>query len=85
MAVVIVGMKMPTNFGSYAEQFDAVFPELAKANGALLVPFLLEGVAGKPELNSADLIHPTAAGQAILADNVWKILRPLLAKIAASG
>ncbi len=78
--VVVVGMKMPPSMGPYAEQFNAVFPELAKRNNAALVPFPLEGVGGKPDLNQPDLIHPTAEGQKILAENVWKILRPLLGR-----
>jgi len=79
--VVIVGMQMPTNMGpEYNASFARIFPELARVNGAALVPFLLEGVAGRPELNQPDLIHPTAEGQQILAENVWKVLRPLLEK-----
>ena len=76
--IVIAGMKMPPSMGSYAEKFNAVFPSVAKANHAVLIPFLLEGVGGKPELNLPDQIHPTAEGQKILAENVWKVLRPLL-------
>ena len=78
-AVVLAGMRMPANVGAaYAESFAAVFPKVAKEEGALLVPFLLEGVGGIPELNQPDLIHPNAKGQAVLAENVWRILRPLL-------
>ena len=77
--VVVVGMKMPTNLGGYATRFGEVFGELAKENQAALVPFLLEGVGGKSELNQPDLIHPTADGQKIVAENVWRVLRPLLA------
>jgi acyl-CoA thioesterase-1 len=80
--IVIAGMRMPPNLGAYAAQFDKVFPDLAQKNQATLVPFLLEGVAGKPELNQPDAIHPTAAGQKILSDNLWKVLRPLLARMA---
>jgi acyl-CoA thioesterase-1 len=77
--IVLLGMEAPPNLGrEYVSRFHAVFPDLAKKNGVALVPFLLEGVAGVPRLNQADGIHPTAEGQRILAENVWKILRPLL-------
>jgi acyl-CoA thioesterase I len=80
---VIVGMRMPPNLGEYAQRFQTVFAEVAKENNAALVPFLLDGVGGKPELNLPDLIHPTAEGQKILAENVWKVLRQVLEKMAA--
>ena len=67
----------------YTAAFAKLFPELAKANNAALVPFLLEGVCGNPELNLPDMIHPTAEGQKIVAENVWKMLKPVLEK--ASG
>ena len=83
--VVILGMQMPPNMGAeYAGSFQKVYPDLAKKNNATLVPFLLEGVGGKPEFNLPDQIHPTAAGQKILADNVWKFLRPVLEEVAAA-
>jgi acyl-CoA thioesterase I len=81
--IVIAGMRMPANFGSYALEFEGIYSELAKEHKVALVPFLLEGVGGKPELNLPDRIHPTAEGQKILADNVWAVLKPLLAKLAA--
>ena len=77
--VVLIGMQAPPNLGrEYTQTFRAIYPELARANGATLVPFLLEGVAGDPQLNQADGIHPTAEGHRRLADNVWPHLRPLL-------
>ena len=77
--LVLAGMQMPASMGeSYAAAFRAMYPALAEKNRAALVPFLLEGVGARPELNQPDLIHPTAAGQKLLAENVWKILRPLL-------
>lgn len=82
--IVIAGMKMPANFGSYATEFERVYPELAKELNVALVPFLLEGVGGNSELNLPDRIHPTAEGQKVLAENVWKVLKPLLAKITSS-
>jgi acyl-CoA thioesterase-1 len=82
--VVIAGMQMPPNMGmDYTTTFAKVFPDLAKANHAALIPFLLEGVGGKPELNLPDLIHPTAEGQKIVTENVWKVLKPVLEKGAA--
>jgi acyl-CoA thioesterase-1 len=77
--VCVIGMRMPPNMGSeYVQAFQNIFPDLAKANHAALVPFLLEGVGGRPELNQADRIHPTAEGQAIVAENVWQVLEPIL-------
>jgi acyl-CoA thioesterase I len=78
--IIIAGMQMPPNMGrEYVEQFAKVFPALAKANKTLLVPFLLEGVVGHGDLNQADRIHPTAEGQKVVADNVWRVLKPVLA------
>ena len=78
--LVLAGMAAPPNLGrEYTERFRSVFPDLARANGVALVPFLLEGVAGVPRLNQADGIHPNAEGQRLLAENVWKVLRPALA------
>jgi acyl-CoA thioesterase-1 len=79
--IVIAGMQMPPNMGAdYTAEFAKLFPDLAKANNAALVPFLLEGVGGKPELNLPDMIHPTAEGQKIVASNVWTVLKPVLEK-----
>jgi acyl-CoA thioesterase I len=79
--IVIAGMRMPPNLGEdYAAEFAAIFPELAEKNHATLIPFLLDGVGGHIDLNQADHIHPTAAGHKIVAENVWKILNPLLTK-----
>jgi acyl-CoA thioesterase-1 len=79
--IIIAGMQIPPNMGDdYAVAFREIFPDLARANHAALVPFLLEGVGGHDELNQADRIHPTAAGHKILAENVWRVLEPLLTK-----
>ncbi|HXK10746.1 MAG TPA: arylesterase [Vicinamibacteria bacterium] len=78
--LVLVGMEALPNYGEeYRRRFRAIYPDLAKRNGAALVPFLLDGVAGDPRLNQADGIHPTAEGQKVVAANVWRVLRPLLA------
>lgn len=77
--VVIAGMQLPlANGEDYLAQFGAMFGELARRNNAELVPFLLEGVAGEPALNQNDMIHPNAAGQKILAANVWPVLQRAL-------
>ena len=77
--IVIAGMQAPPNLGQkYAEEFRSIFPDLAAKNHALLIPFLLEGVGGVPALNLPDGIHPTVEGHEIVAETVWKTLRPLL-------
>ncbi len=77
--IVLAGMEIPPNYGpEYTRQFHAIFPDLARQYGAALVPFFLQGVGGHPELNQDDGIHPTAEGYAIVAENVWKVLEPLL-------
>jgi acyl-CoA thioesterase-1 len=77
--IVIAGMRMPPNLGQeYTDAFEKIFPALARDNHAALVPFLLEGVGGKAELNGPDQIHPTAEGHRIVAENVWKVLKPVI-------
>jgi len=77
--LVMAGMQMPPSMGKkYASDFKNMFPDLAKKNNMSLIPFLLEKVGGVPKLNQADGIHPTAEGDKILAENVWKVLKPLL-------
>jgi acyl-CoA thioesterase-1 len=77
--VVIAGMQMPPNLGGeYASSFQRAFGEVAKANAAAIIPFLLEGVGGMRELNQPDLIHPTAAGHRVIADVAWRVLEPIL-------
>jgi len=77
--VFIAGMLMPPNMGGdYTTAFAAIFPRVAARNHATLLPFLLDGVAGKPDLNQPDGIHPNADGAKIVAANVWKYLEPML-------
>jgi acyl-CoA thioesterase-1 len=77
--ILLAGMQMPPNLGvSYVNQFAQLFPELAKKNNALLIPFLLQDVAGKPDLNQPDQIHPTPEGHSRVADTVWSVLKPML-------
>ncbi len=77
--LLLIGMKIPPNYGlKYTKNFSTAYINLAKQYNIALVPFLLEGVAGKPELIQADGLHPIAAAQPQLLDNVWKVLAKLL-------
>lgn len=76
--IVIAGMKMPVNLGDYATTLADVFPILAKANQAALIPFLLENVAARPEFNQPDGIHPNVEGARLVADTAWETLAPVL-------
>jgi acyl-CoA thioesterase-1 len=79
LRILIAGMKLPPNYGAdYTRAFERLYADLAAANGLPLIPFLLEGVAGQPELNLPDGIHPNARGQAIVAETVYRHLLPLL-------
>jgi len=78
-AIVLVGMRAPPNMGpDYVRRFRAAFPALAEKNEVPLVPFLLDGVAGRPSLNQGDMIHPTAQGQRVMAETVWRVVGPVL-------
>ena len=77
--ILLAGMQIPPNMGlEYAEEFRGMYAEVAEKQSVAIIPFLLEGVAGNPELNLPDGIHPTSDGQRIVAQTVWKHLRPLL-------
>jgi acyl-CoA thioesterase-1 len=77
--IVIAGMMVPPNIGpDYTSRFRKIFPELAKKNNAVLIPFLLQDVAGHEKLNLGDGIHPNPTGHKIIAENVYQILSPLL-------
>ena len=84
--VVLAGLEFPFDLGPlgghrlahYATEFKALFRTLADQNSLPFIPFLLQGVLGRRELNLPDGVHPNAAGQKILAENVWQVLRPLL-------
>lgn len=83
--VVVAGMQMPPNMGrSYQEEFSAIFPRLAHANEAALIPFFLEGVGGVAELNLPDGVHPTGRGHRIIAQTVWETIEPLLRELTES-
>ena len=84
--LVLVGLEFPFDLsplgvpalGHYAQEFSGLFAALAQAEGTALVPSLLAGVLGRPPLNLPDRVHPNAAGQRLLAANVWAVLEPLL-------
>ena len=76
--VLIVGQRLPPNYGNYAAQFESTFSEVAKQQNTALVAFLLEGIATEPKLFQADNLHPTAEAQPRLLDNIWRKLEPLL-------
>ena len=79
IAVLLTGMEAPPNHGpAYTAQFRQTFSDLAREHKVAFVPFYLEGVAGNPELNIADGIHPNAEGAAIVEQTIWKALQPLL-------
>jgi acyl-CoA thioesterase-1 len=79
VTVIIAGMQLPlVSSDGYVRAFGEMFGALAEKNRAALIPYLLEGVGGDPELNLPDRIHPNAAGQRILAENVWRVLEPIL-------
>lgn len=78
--LVLAGMQMPPSMGeSYTVPFRKLFPAMAGSNQMTLIPFLLDHVGGVPSLIQQDGLHPTAAGHQILAENVWTVLKPLLA------
>jgi acyl-CoA thioesterase-1 len=82
VTIVIAGMQLPLySSDDYVSAFGAMFAALAEKNRTALIPYLLEGVGGNPELNQLDRVHPNAAGQRVLADNVWRVLEPILRKI----
>lgn len=77
--LLLVQMEAPPNLGAaYTTAFHAMYGELARQYGATLVPFLLDRVAGSPDLNQADGVHPNAVGERIVAQNVWRALEPVV-------
>ncbi|NML65800.1 arylesterase [Hymenobacter sp. RP-2-7] len=86
--LVLAGLEFPFDLGplgvpalrTYAQEFGGLFRQLAAAEGVAFIPHLLAGVLGRPELNLPDRVHPNAAGQQVLAANVWAVLAPLLAQ-----
>lgn len=79
--IILAGMQIPPNMGQeYTAEFRDIFPSLAQQYNIGLIPFLLEDVAGNPDLNQADGIHPTAEGQKIVANNIWPIIAKAIKK-----
>ena len=77
--IILTGMEAPPNMGErYTEEFRSVFYELAEENDVTFMPFILEGVAGNPELNQGDGIHPTEEGHRVIAENLWTYLQRVL-------
>ena len=73
---ILLGMEVPPNMGGkYVSDFRVIFRQVAEENNIPFVPFMLEGVAGIPELNLRDGIHPTGEGYKIVAENVWEVLK----------
>jgi acyl-CoA thioesterase-1 len=78
--ILLAVMEAPPNFGArYTSSFREAYASVAKAEGLILMPFLLDRVAGHAELNQEDGIHPNLAGERIVADNVWRALKPIIA------
>lgn len=78
--VALIQMEAPPNLGrQYTSAFHQMFAELAREHHVVLLPFLLDGVAGYPALNQADGVHPNDEGERIVTENVWRALQPLLA------
>jgi len=84
--VIVCGMQLPnSDEDEYVFAFGQIYADLAVRNNATLIPYLLEGVGGDSNLNQSDHIHPNAAGQRILAENVWRVLEPIAREVATAG
>lgn len=80
--ILLAGMLAPRNLGAdYAKEFDAIYPDLAKAHGLDLYPFFLDGVATRPELNQGDGLHPTKEGVAVIVEKILPSLVALMDKL----
>jgi acyl-CoA thioesterase-1 len=81
--IIVAGMEALPNLGAaYTNRFRGIFPRVARAHGARYLPFLLDGVAGNARFNQGDGIHPNVEGSQRVADNVWRVLEPVLDSIA---
>src|SRR6266545_5564205 len=79
--VVLAGMKLPPNYGAdYTRAFQSMYADLAKRYDVQFIPFFLDGVAAKADYNQADGIHPTGAGYAVIVENIWPVIAPILNK-----
>ena len=83
--IIICGMQLPNyTEDDYVFAFGQLYADLAAKNNAALIPYFLKGVGGDPNLNQPDRVHPNAAGQKILADNVWRVLEPIAREVATA-
>lgn len=83
--ILLAVMEAPPNLGgAYTARFRRAYSEVARREGLTLVPFLLDGVAGSAELNQPDGVHPNSRGERIVADNVWRVLKPVVGEVYAS-
>jgi acyl-CoA thioesterase I len=86
VTVILAGMEAPPNYGQeYAAAFRQVYRDVSRQEHVILIPFLLDKVAGHPDLNQPDGIHPNVRGAQIVADTVWSALQPILDQLAASS
>ncbi|TVQ86104.1 MAG: arylesterase [Chromatiaceae bacterium] len=77
--VLLIGLRLPPNYGpAYTERFQRMFAEVAERTGVALVPRLLAGIAERPDLMQPDGLHPEAAAQPLILDNIWPVLAPML-------
>ncbi len=82
--VIVAGMRIPPNYGrAYTDAFAALFPAVARSTGSALVPFLLDGVGGRPEYMQADGLHPNVRAQALILKQVWPVLERELRQVEA--
>ncbi len=80
--VVLAGMEMVQNMGeAYTSAFRAIYPDVAAQHDVILVPFLLEGVGGNPELNQPDFVHPTAAGYEVVVETIYPYVLEALGRV----
>ena len=85
VVVILAGMEAPPNYGpEYTASFRQAFQDVAREQRVLFIPFLLAGVAGQATLNQGDGIHPTSEGAAVVAETVWRVLRPVLDQMSVS-
>ena len=77
---LLVGMRLPPNYGPYADQFSRAFADVSKESGVPALPFLLESIAAEPRWFQTDGLHPTREAQPKVLDTVWHALQPLLAR-----
>ena len=84
--IIVCGMQLPNyTADDYVFAFGRLYADLAGKKNATLIPYFLEGVGGDPNLNQPDRIHPNAAGQKILAENVWRVLEPIAREVAGES